>query len=425
MSRISITYHLMTIALVLWLLCPIQLWAQTPDVAPPKRNAMEDLFVNPEPWSGSRYSSPQSLFERLYINIGIGGGTQWDYNDLMSSERYDLGTKIDLGYHISPVHAIELGIGFNDSDFVGSYNAMSLSYLFDATAYASRLEQPGKWQLLLKSGVDVDLCKSSPVAWSNAMRVQHNFTPWLGLYVEPKASVYVAPNYSSTSYSRGHSVTSVSVGISLDMSEMRDAYIARRNRILNSDYSIEALMAIKTNLLFDCATAINAEVEVPIGDRWSVAGEFDFPWWTWDDGTVTSPRNRLQLLYGDLSGKYWFGERSGRHVMTGWYAGIYAGGGLYDIERDANGYQGEFFIAAGLCGGYAHTINRRGNLRMEYTLGFGYLETDYIHYESEYYQADDWRAILLEKGVYHWFGPTKAKVSLVWLINYKKEGALR
>ena len=177
------------------------------------------------------------------------------------------------------------------------------------------------------------------------------------------------------------------------------------------------LFALKTNLLFDIATMLNVEVEVPIGNRWSIAGEWIFPWWTLDNGQSDSKRHRLQLLQGNLMGKYWFGDRTDREVMTGWFAGIYAGAGLYDFEYDRKGIQGEFFIAGGLAGGYAHTINKKGNLRMEYSLGLGYLSTDYRQYKAEYYGENDWKAIREKTGKRTWIGPTQAKVSLVWMIK--------
>ncbi len=187
---------------------------------------------------------------------------------------------------------------------------------------------------------------------------------------------------------------------------------------------IKPLFAVKTNLLYDAITAVNIELEVPIGQRWSVAGEWTFPWWTScgnssNDWQNSSNRNTFQLLQGNLEGKYWFGDRTNRPVMTGWHIGLYAGGGLYDFERNAKGYQGEFFIAAGLSGGYAHTVNKSGNLRMEYSVGVGYLKTQYRYYEEHIGIDNTWHTIRQSTGNYTWFGPTRARVSLVWLLNRK------
>ncbi|MFR9620895.1 MAG: DUF3575 domain-containing protein [Rikenellaceae bacterium] len=193
---------------------------------------------------------------------------------------------------------------------------------------------------------------------------------------------------------------------------------------------IKALFAVKTNLLYDIATVLNVELEVPIGQRWSIAGEWVFPWWTscgsksnsWQSGE-SSHRNTLQLLNGNIEGKYWFGDRTDRLQLTGWHLGLYVGGGLYDLERNAEGYQGDFFLAAGLSGGYAHTILNRcvrdGKLRLEYSLAIGYLETNYDKYNEHWGIDNTWHTIRQESGKYSWFGPTRARVSLVWMFNRK------
>ena len=171
------------------------------------------------------------------------------------------------------------------------------------------------------------------------------------------------------------------------------------------------LFAVKTNLLFDAALMPNIELEVPIGKRWSLNGEYMFPWWL-----INDDRYCLQVLMGGLEVRYWPGRRSGRDVLTGHFLGLYAGGGKYDLQWDKNGYQGEFFIAAGVSYGYAHSIAR--NLRLEYNIGIGMLRTDYRHYHSrDNHQTLLWQ----ENGEYTWLGPTKLKISLVWLITRKNK----
>ncbi|MGL5919938.1 MAG: DUF3575 domain-containing protein [Bacteroidales bacterium] len=178
------------------------------------------------------------------------------------------------------------------------------------------------------------------------------------------------------------------------------------------------LFAAKTNLLFDVASLTNIELEVPIGQRWSIAAEWIFPWWKMDNSREQSKRNRAQLLNGNLEGRYWFGDRSERPHMTGWFAGVGVGGGLYDFEYDTRGYQGEFLMT-GISGGYIHTIGKSKNLRMEYSLGLGCIGTDYNKYESTFGEDQKWHAIRQGSGRTIWFGPTKAKVSLVWMLNRK------
>lgn len=179
------------------------------------------------------------------------------------------------------------------------------------------------------------------------------------------------------------------------------------------------LLALKTNLLFDAALMPNVEIEVPVGKRWSVNGEYAFPWWQFDRGKYC-----MQVLMGGLEGRYWLGSRKSREdheVLTGHFLGLYAGGGKYDLQWGEKGYQGEFFIAAGVSYGWATRIAR--HLHLEFNIGIGLLRTDYRHYHArDNYQTLLWQ----ENGKYTWFGPTKAKISLVWLLNRRvKKGGSR
>ena len=180
------------------------------------------------------------------------------------------------------------------------------------------------------------------------------------------------------------------------------------------------LLALKTNLLFDAALMPNVEIEVPVGKRWSVNGEYAFPWWQFDRGKYC-----MQVLMGGLEGRYWLGSRKSREdreVLTGHFLGLYAGGGKYDLQWGEKGYQGEFFIAAGVSYGWATRIAR--HLHLEFNIGIGLLRTDYPRH---YHARDNYQTLLWqENGKYTWFGPTKAKISLVWLLNRRvKKGGSR
>lgn len=180
------------------------------------------------------------------------------------------------------------------------------------------------------------------------------------------------------------------------------------------------LFALKTNLLFDIATAVNAEIEVPIGKRWSIAGEWIFPWWL-----IKHKQYAFEGGVATLEGRYWFGEPTCRRTMTGWFAGIYLGAGYYDLEWSERGQQGEFFHT-GISGGYAHIINKKGTLRMEYSLGVGYLGAKYREYIPELGPDGEWYLMGQSRGNFKWIGPTRAKVSLVWMLPkgfWKKGGS--
>lgn len=171
------------------------------------------------------------------------------------------------------------------------------------------------------------------------------------------------------------------------------------------------LLAVKTNLLFDLAMAPNIEIELPLGtrNRWSVNAEWMFPWWLFEGDKYC-----FQVLSGGLEGRYWLGNRSRQRVLTGHFVGFYAGAGKYDLQWDKDGYQGEFYIASGISYGYTRPIAR--NLSLELSIGIGLMKTSYEHYHT----LDNYQTLLWQNnGRYTWLGPTKAKISFVWLLNRK------
>lgn len=193
-------------------------------------------------------------------------------------------------------------------------------------------------------------------------------------------------------------------------------------------YERKPILAFKTNLLYDAATALNISMEVPLCPRVSLAAEWIFPWWVYDNGKPNSARSRTQLLYGNLEARYWFGDRTDKEVMTGWFAGLYGGGGKYDFEYNKTGVQGEF-ISAGASFGFAHSINKKNTLRMEYSASLGYMKTNYRNYDAIYGGGvdDKWHPIRRSTGRQSYIGPTAVKVSFVWMLYYtrKVRGGIR
>lgn len=172
------------------------------------------------------------------------------------------------------------------------------------------------------------------------------------------------------------------------------------------------LLAIRTNLLLP---ALNAGVEVPLGNSWSVSADYYWPWF-WPS---KSNRNCLEMLAWSLEGRYWFGrDRKPQDRLRGHSVGLYAAGGYYDFERNYKGIQGEF-VSTGLDYTYSMGIGRKQRLNLELSLAFGY-----IHSRNKTYSVPwDGGALYPDDGtmMFDYFGPTKAAVSLVIPI-YRKEG---
>ncbi len=165
--------------------------------------------------------------------------------------------------------------------------------------------------------------------------------------------------------------------------------------------------AVKTNLLYDAVTAVNAEVEFPIGKKFSIAVEDVFPWWNW--GT-NGKKYCFQVWEMGIEPRWWFKRTDKRDYLSGHFVGAYGMSGKYDLQWDTKScYQGELW-SAGLTYGYALPLCKW--LNMEFSVSAGYLHSDYRHYQPdpayEHLYRDKYKV-----GKISWFGPTKAKISLV------------
>lgn len=173
------------------------------------------------------------------------------------------------------------------------------------------------------------------------------------------------------------------------------------------------LLALKTNLLYYGLLLPNLELEWLINKHWSVAIEGNLAQW----GDYAKNRSyRLTLL--DAEARYWIKPRDYWH---GFYVGAIAGGGWYDLQKGSPGYYGDGLMT-GLSVGYMWPVTR--SLSLEAELGGGYVYTRYKEYEP----IEGHHVYLRTKDL-NYFGPIKAKFSLVWRLfdrnkTKKKEPAL-
>lgn len=144
------------------------------------------------------------------------------------------------------------------------------------------------------------------------------------------------------------------------------------------------IVAVRTNALLPL---LNAGVEVPLGNRWSVSADIYYPWaWRPLMNTVMPNYSTcIQVLYGTVEGRCWLGEGHNgnkadyaRYRLAGHSVGLVAGGGYYDLEKDNAGVQGEFAVV-GIDYMYALPLGK-GNVRLEFNLGFGVAYTGWRGY---------------------------------------------
>lgn len=182
--------------------------------------------------------------------------------------------------------------------------------------------------------------------------------------------------------------------------------------------------ALKSNLLYDAALVPNIGAEFYLGKQISIATNLHYAWWNTD--------NWYWRTYGaELAVRKWFGKSAKENPLTGHHIGVYGQALTYDFLVGGNkGYMSgnpgdNIFDHAnyivGLEYGYSLPIARKLNL--DFVIGVGYHGGRY----NEYRVVDDcyvWQAYK-KRG---FFGPTKAEITLSWLLgrgnqNVRKGGA--
>ncbi len=196
--------------------------------------------------------------------------------------------------------------------------------------------------------------------------------------------------------------------------EKVDTIYKRKVRVNNVEVpkKKELTFALKTNLLSDLVLIPNIELEIPIGDRFSVNGEFARIWWNKENEKCWQMQN-----YG-VEGRYWFGDRDRLDQLSGFFGGVYFSRSTFDLQFRDKGMQGDVDYSLGLTGGY--TLPLSDHFNMEFSLALGYINGEYVKYNVKELGGE---YNLFKRGDVEKMStifPTKAKVSLVWLINTNK-----
>ena len=167
------------------------------------------------------------------------------------------------------------------------------------------------------------------------------------------------------------------------------------------------IMAVRTNFI---APGQNIGIEIPIGQRWSIAMEHWYPWFV-------SKNNRwcTEQMAWFLEGRYWLpGEKyawTDTQKLMGHAFGVYLGGGYYDYQVKTHGKQGEYFNV-----GVDYTFSlpiAQHRLRLEFNIGIGFIYNQYRPYKP----SSDFEDLIKDPGIKYktsnFFGPTRGGVSLI------------
>ena len=169
-------------------------------------------------------------------------------------------------------------------------------------------------------------------------------------------------------------------------------------------------IALRTNLLYDAGLIPTIGAEFDLGKLWSIGFDYNGTWF------YSVSRHRYwQTIGGYLTlRRYLKADEEGRPFM-GHHFGVYGQLLTFDIEFGDKGWQGAYpNWGGGIEYGYSAWLSNR--LNIDFSIGVGYLRLKYKEYDPDG-DSFKWR------GTYrrNWWGPTKAEVSLKWLLYKRKK----
>lgn len=175
-------------------------------------------------------------------------------------------------------------------------------------------------------------------------------------------------------------------------------------------------ISLKTNLLYDVAFVPNVGIEYYIGSGWSVGGNCVFAWWKNEN------KNRFWRIYGlELECRKYLGEGANEKPLSSHHVGAYTQFATYDFELGGRGYIGgnpgnNIFEKAnyGIGFEYGYSLPIASRLNMDFSVGVGYFGGKRWEYKPQ-----DGHYVWQSVSTKHWVGPTKAEISLVWLVGKK------
>lgn len=187
--------------------------------------------------------------------------------------------------------------------------------------------------------------------------------------------------------------------------------IIEPNNLIYKHEKRSSTILLTSNMLYNLAAVPNLGAELIFANGWATGFSGMYAWWNKGD---------LSKVWRIQGGEIIIKRYMGNHYTpsNNWHIGVYANIFRYDIHWGKKGYLsgnsgGSFFnrstFGAGFEGGY--TLKLSEKFCLDFSLGIGYLAGQYLTYKTV-----DTHNVWESTRRRHWFGPTKAEISLVWII---------
>ena len=182
----------------------------------------------------------------------------------------------------------------------------------------------------------------------------------------------------------------------------------------SSGFKLPFPLALRTNGLYDLMLVPNIGLSAMVTDRLMLGADWMGTW-------LNDSKHHYYRIYGghfDLSwrigdGGEFEGFFSGHHV------GVYASMIYYDIQRGVKhrGFLSDKYnYSAGISYTFSYPLSRHFDLA--FSIGLGYMWGKYMRHRP----IDD-HDVWISTHRQSWFGPTRAGVSLVWMLGNGSNGA--
>lgn len=206
-------------------------------------------------------------------------------------------------------------------------------------------------------------------------------------------------------------MSSPSPPINLNSCKSSDSTFVNCQSSLSSERdrrSFGSRLFVSTNMLYDVAMTPNIGVGISVSDRVTLQADWMYARWSNHD-----KRRYWRIYGGDIEVRYRIGAHREGSPLGGHYVGAYGSIVCYDFQagRSHTGVLSDTYnYAAGVSYTYALPVSTHFNI--DFSLGIGYLWGRYKKH-TPIDDCDVW----LSTHKMGWFGPTRAGVTLVWLIG--------
>lgn len=191
-------------------------------------------------------------------------------------------------------------------------------------------------------------------------------------------------------------------------------------RSIHAIHPPRSVIGIKSNLLYDATTTLNVGVEIATGSRTSLdlSGNYN-PW------TFSGSRRLKHLLiqpeyrwwsYKPFTRHFWgIHAHYGNYNTDGMLPWGFKDGKMFGLEnRQLSSYRYDgWLVGGGISYGYHWIVGKRWGV--ETTIGVGYAFLSYDKFDCA--QCGDKFGDQLSKERKHYIGPTKAGITLIYMIK--------